>query len=57
MVSFFLKYDKQDQLGTAAFNERDPNTIQQQESATKNPGGPRKNRTGQKAEHGTGNSP
>jgi hypothetical protein len=33
--------DKQDQQGKAAFNERYPNTTQQQESAARSPGGPK----------------
>jgi hypothetical protein len=34
-----LKYDKQDQQGKAAFNERNPHTIQQQEPEASSPGG------------------
>jgi hypothetical protein len=35
-----LKYDKQDQQGNAAFNKRNPHTIQQQEPVARSPGGP-----------------
>jgi hypothetical protein len=34
------KYDKQDQQGKAAFNERNPHTTQQQEPVARSPGGP-----------------
>jgi hypothetical protein len=34
------KYDKQDQHGNAAFNERNPYTTQQQEPMARSPGGP-----------------
>jgi hypothetical protein len=34
-----LKYDKQYQQGKAAFNERNPQTTQQQEPVTRSPGG------------------
>jgi hypothetical protein len=34
------KYDKQDQQGKAAFNERNPYATQQQELVAKSPGGP-----------------
>jgi hypothetical protein len=49
----YLKYDKQDQQGKAAFYGRNPHTIQQQEPVTKSPGG-FQTKTGQrhKAEHG-----
>jgi hypothetical protein len=44
-----VKYDKQDQQGKAAFNERNPHTTQQQEPTARSPGGtPNKNRTGQR---------
>jgi hypothetical protein len=36
----FVKYDKQDQQGKAAFNERNPNMTQQQETMARSPGGP-----------------
>jgi hypothetical protein len=35
-----LKYDKQDQQGKAAFNERNPHMTQQQEPMARSPGGP-----------------
>jgi hypothetical protein len=35
-----VKYDKQDQQGKAAFNERNPHMIQQQEPVARSPGGP-----------------
>jgi hypothetical protein len=34
-----MKYDKYDQQGKAAFNERSPNTTQQQEQVSRSPGG------------------
>jgi hypothetical protein len=34
-MELYIKYDKQDQQGMAAFNERDPNTTQQQEPGIK----------------------
>jgi hypothetical protein len=40
------KYDKQDQQGKAAFNERNPLMTQQQEPMARNPGGPQ-TKTGQ----------
>jgi hypothetical protein len=40
------KYDKQDQQGKAAFNERNPHMTQQQEPVARSPGGP-KTKTGQ----------
>jgi hypothetical protein len=46
IVEFCLKYDKQGQQGKAAFNERSPHTIQQQEPVAMSPGGP-KTKTGQ----------
>jgi hypothetical protein len=36
----FLKYEKQDQQGKAAFNERNPHMTQQQEPMARSPGGP-----------------
>jgi hypothetical protein len=51
--NFVTKYDKQDQQGKAAFNERKPHTTQQQEPVTNSPGGPQaKNRKGLKTEPG-----
>jgi hypothetical protein len=44
-----LKYDKQDQEGKAAFNERNPQTTMQQEPEARMT--PNKNRTGRKADH------
>jgi hypothetical protein len=35
-----LKYEKQDQQGKAAFNERNPHMTQQQEPMARSPGGP-----------------
>jgi putative exporter of polyketide antibiotics len=35
-----MKHDKQDHQGKAAFNERNPNTTQQQEPVAMSPGGP-----------------
>jgi hypothetical protein len=35
-----MKYDKQDQQGKAAFNERHPHTTQQQEPVARSQGGP-----------------
>jgi hypothetical protein len=35
-----MKYDKQDQQGKAAFNERNPHMTQQQELVARSPGGP-----------------
>jgi hypothetical protein len=40
------KYDKQDQQGKVALNERNPHTTQQQETAARSPGGP-ETKTGQ----------
>jgi hypothetical protein len=40
-----IKYDKPDQQGKAAFNERKPHTTQQQVSVARSPGDPTK--TGQ----------
>jgi hypothetical protein len=37
-ITFRLKYDKQDQQGKAAFNERNPHPTQQQEPVTSSPG-------------------
>jgi hypothetical protein len=34
------KYEKQDQQGKAAFNERNPHMTQQQEPMARSPGGP-----------------
>jgi hypothetical protein len=34
------KYDKQDQQGKAAYNERNPHMTQQQEPEARSPGGP-----------------
>jgi hypothetical protein len=34
------KYEKQDQQGKAAFNERNPHMTQQQEPVARSPGGP-----------------
>jgi hypothetical protein len=41
-----VKYDKQDQQGKAAFNERNPHMTQQQEPTARSPGGPQ-TKTGQ----------
>jgi hypothetical protein len=41
-----IQYDKQDQQGKAAFNERNPNMTQQQEPMARSPGGPQ-TKTGQ----------
>jgi hypothetical protein len=46
------EYDKQDQQGKAAFNERNPHTTQQQEPAARSSGGP-KTKTGQDAREST----
>jgi hypothetical protein len=46
------KYDKQDQQGKSAFNERNTHTTQQQESATKSSGGPQ-TKTGQGTKEST----
>jgi hypothetical protein len=35
-----MKYDKQDQQGKVAFNERNPHMTQQQEPVARSPGGP-----------------
>jgi hypothetical protein len=35
-----MKYEKQDQQGKAAFNERNPYMTQQQEPMARSPGGP-----------------
>jgi hypothetical protein len=35
-----VKYDKQDQQGKAAFNERNPHMTQQQDPMARSPGGP-----------------
>jgi hypothetical protein len=43
---FLIKYDKQDQQGKAAFNERNPHMTQQQEPMARSPGGPQ-TKTGQ----------
>jgi hypothetical protein len=40
------KYDKQDQQGKAAFNERNSNMTKQQEPVARSPGGPQ-TKTGQ----------
>jgi hypothetical protein len=39
LVIFYIKYDKQDQQGKAAFNERNPHTTKQQESVARSPDG------------------
>jgi hypothetical protein len=41
-----IKYDKQDQQGKAAFNERNPHMTQQQEPMARSPGEPQ-TKTGQ----------
>jgi hypothetical protein len=41
-----IEYDKQDQQGKAAFNERNPHMTQQQEPMARSPGGPQ-TKTGQ----------
>jgi hypothetical protein len=41
-----IKYDKQDQQGKAAFNERNPHMTQQQEPMVRSPAGPQ-TKTGQ----------
>jgi hypothetical protein len=46
IISHNLPYDKQDQQRKAAFNERNPNMIQQQEPVARSPGGPQ-TKTGQ----------
>jgi hypothetical protein len=46
IIKTSLEYDKQDQQGKAAFNERNPHTTQQQEPVGKSPGGPQ-TKTGQ----------
>jgi hypothetical protein len=46
------KYDKQDQQGKGAFNERSPHTIQQQEPMARSPGGPQ-TKTGQGTKQNT----
>jgi hypothetical protein len=38
----YLKYDKQDQQGKAAFNERNLHMTQQQELVARSPGGPQR---------------
>jgi hypothetical protein len=44
-----MKYDKQDQQGKVAFNERNTHPTKQQEPVARSPGGPQsKNRTGHK---------
>jgi hypothetical protein len=35
-----IKYDKQDQQGKAALNERNPHMIKRQEQVARSPGGP-----------------
>jgi hypothetical protein len=35
-----MKYEKRDQQGKAAFNERNPHMTQQQEPTARSPGGP-----------------
>jgi hypothetical protein len=40
----FIQYDKQDQQVKAAFNERNPHTIQQQEPVARSPEGPKQGR-------------
>jgi hypothetical protein len=48
-----IKYDKQNQQGKAAFNERNPNTRSATRTSGKEPRRtPNKNRTGHKIEHG-----
>jgi hypothetical protein len=47
-----FKYDKQDQQGKAAFNERNPHMTQQQEPVTRSPGGPKQKQDRAKTEHG-----
>jgi hypothetical protein len=37
----YIKNDKQDQQGKAAFNERNLHMTQQQEPVARNPGGPK----------------
>jgi hypothetical protein len=39
ILIFVVKYDKKDQQGKAAFNERNPHTTQQQEPVASSPGG------------------
>jgi hypothetical protein len=49
LLSFSLKYDKQDQQGKAAFNERNPHMTKQQEPYDKEPRWtPNIKRTGQR---------
>jgi hypothetical protein len=43
---YLPKYDKQDQQGKAAFNERNPHTTHQQESVARSQGG-HQTKTGQ----------
>jgi hypothetical protein len=45
-LMIIVKYDKQDQQGKAAFNERNPHMTQQQEPVAMSPGGPQ-TKTGQ----------
>jgi hypothetical protein len=40
LTDLFKKYDKQDEQGKAAFNERNPHMTQQQEPVARSPGGP-----------------
>jgi hypothetical protein len=47
-----IKYDEQDQQGKAAFNERNPHTIQQQELVARSLGGPQ-TKTGQDTRQST----
>jgi hypothetical protein len=47
-----LKYDKKDQQGKAAFNERNPHTTQQQEPVARSPGGSQ-TKTGQDSRQST----
>jgi hypothetical protein len=44
------KYDKQDQQGKAAFNERNPHMTQQQEPMARSPGGSAENKQNRKNE-------
>jgi hypothetical protein len=45
-IIVYIKYDKQDQQGKAAFNERNPHTTQQQEPVARSLDGPQ-TKTGQ----------
>jgi hypothetical protein len=50
--SLTLKYDKQDQQGKAAFNERNPHMTQQQEPVQGAQANPKQKQDRAKTEHG-----